>query len=240
MSADVMVQAAERWLGTPEPNAIQTWYRDRNGPAYAGNFPWCDASITRWSADAGEWDAVCLGTDRAYTPEHANAFVQAGRWTYGTAGIRRGDIVFFDWSMSGRIANIDHVGIVTDVLPGGQVATIEGNTMDVCARRVRGPEVIVGYGRPAYGQAGPGQRTPADPQWPGRLLRLASPMLHGDDVRRWQQRMWDRGWSITADGWYGPASAAVARQFQAEKGLTADGIVGSATWACAFRTDNIT
>lgn len=245
MTADAMVAQAERWLGTGEPNEIQSWYKARNGADYSGNFAWCDAGVTRWSVDAGEWDAVCLGKDRAYTPEHAQAFATAGRWTYGTSGIQRGDIVFFDWSMSapgaGRIMNIDHVGVVTDILPTGQIATIEGNTLDVCARRIRGPEVIVGYGRPAYTKPAPApapvpeQRSvPSAPQFSGRLLRVQQPMLHGDDIAKWQRQMAARGWSIAVDGWYGPASADVARRFQQEKHLTVDGIVGPNTWAAAW------
>jgi len=54
------------------------------------------------------------------------------------------------------------------------------------------------------------------------------------NVRTWQQRMRDRGWSITADGQYGPQSEGVARQFQAEKGLGVDGLVGPQTWAMAW------
>ncbi|MGE7432747.1 peptidoglycan recognition protein family protein [Kitasatospora sp. NPDC001175] len=81
---------------------------------------------------------------------------------------------------------------------------------------------------------------PSGPAWPGEYLRAQTPMIHDDTARAWQQRMSDRGWRITVDGWYGPASAAVCRQFQAEKGLTVDGIVGPDTWACAFRTDNVT
>ncbi|MFD5564537.1 peptidoglycan recognition protein family protein [Kitasatospora griseola] len=75
---------------------------------------------------------------------------------------------------------------------------------------------------------------PSGPAWPGRYLRIQQPMLHGNDVRQWQQRMRDRGWRIDADGWYGPASAAVARQFQAEKGLGTDGVVGPRTWDAAW------
>jgi hypothetical protein len=90
----------------------------------------------------------------------------------------------------------------------------------------------------------PPQPTPPPapgPAWPGEYLALRSPMLHDGNVRTWQQRMHDRGWNIAVDGWYGPASAAICRQFQAEKGLRSiDGIVGSETWAAAFRTDNIT
>ncbi|GAA1221410.1 hypothetical protein GCM10009665_09520 [Kitasatospora nipponensis] len=76
---------------------------------------------------------------------------------------------------------------------------------------------------------------PDHPGWPGEYLEVRSPMLHDDTVRTWQQRMADRGWSITVDGWYGPASAAVCRQFQQEKGLQpVDGIVGPITWDAAW------
>jgi hypothetical protein len=82
---------------------------------------------------------------------------------------------------------------------------------------------------------------PSGPAWPGEYLSVQTPMLHDSNVQAWQQRMSDRGWHITVDGWYGPASATVCRQFQTEKGLQpVDGIVGPATWAAAFRTDNVT
>jgi hypothetical protein len=57
---------------------------------------------------------------------------------------------------------------------------------------------------------------------------------HREDLRRWQRRMKDRGWSLDADGLYGPVTERVARQFQAEKGLVVDGLIGPATWAAAW------
>ncbi|MCU0523436.1 MAG: peptidoglycan-binding protein [Elainella sp. Prado103] len=65
-------------------------------------------------------------------------------------------------------------------------------------------------------------------------------LSYNSDVERWQQRMRDRGWNIEVDGYYGEQSTEVARQFQAEKGLVADGVVGERTWEEAFRTDNLT
>lgn len=53
-------------------------------------------------------------------------------------------------------------------------------------------------------------------------------------LRAWQARMRKRGWAISVDGLYGPATAKVARAFQAEKGLAVDGLVGSATWRAAW------
>lgn len=80
----------------------------------------------------------------------------------------------------------------------------------------------------------------AAPRFPGRLMAVTSPMLHGDDVRDWQIQMRHRGWTIDTDGWYGPASSRTARQFQQDSTahgwpLTADGIVGKLTWEAAFR-----
>ncbi|MET0786185.1 MAG: N-acetylmuramoyl-L-alanine amidase [Paenisporosarcina sp.] len=49
-------------------------------------------------------------------------------------------------------------------------------------------------------------------------------------VRTWQQRMKDRGWKIGVDGKYGSESDSVCRKFQAEKGLSVDGLVGPKTW----------
>ena len=54
------------------------------------------------------------------------------------------------------------------------------------------------------------------------------------DVRTWQQQMAARGWSIAVDGVYGPASAQVCQQFQSEKGLGVDGLVGPQTWSASW------
>lgn len=54
------------------------------------------------------------------------------------------------------------------------------------------------------------------------------------NIHVWQQRMADRGWTINADGMYGPATEHVCKQFQADKGLTVDGILGPQTWDAAW------
>lgn len=149
-----MISTAEKSLGMGEPNVIQRWYQGRNGPEFAGNFAWCDASVTDWAVGSGNYAEVCFGTDYAYTVAHAARFKDAGLWhpmTNGIAGsgIRRGDIVFFDWDGSSSIGAIDHVGVVTGI-SGDYVLTIEGNTADVCARRARVVHDIAGFGRPKY------------------------------------------------------------------------------------------
>lgn len=161
---ELMIAQMERWLGTGEPNAIQEWYRKRNGAAYNGNFAWCNATITRAAVDSGNYAEVCHGTDYAYTVAHAARFRAEGEWHVGASGIRRGDIVFFDWNGTNDLARIDHVGIVTGV-SGSTVYTIEGNIGNVCARKVRYENTIAGYGRPKYKTAAkPPASTPTNPQ----------------------------------------------------------------------------
>ena len=159
-----MIAQMERWLGTGEPNVIQSWYRARNGAAYNGNFAWCNATITRAAVDSGNYAEVCHGTDYAYTVAHAARFRAEGEWHVGASGIRRGDIVFFDWNGTNDLARIDHVGIVTSV-SGSTVYTIEGNIGNVCARKVRYENTIAGYGRPKYKVATkPPASSPSAPQ----------------------------------------------------------------------------
>jgi len=65
---------------------------------------------------------------------------------------------------------------------------------------------------------------------------------HNGDLKIWQQRMKDRGWTITVDGYYGPVGATtpqgetadVAGAFQAEKGLVVDKFIGRQTWDAAW------
>jgi hypothetical protein len=81
----------------------------------------------------------------------------------------------------------------------------------------------------------PPEANPLDsvPTWPGRFL-MQPPAIRGEDVRRWQAQMAARGWRLTVDGVYGPASEAACRQFQQDNNLQVDGIVGSGTWRAAW------
>jgi len=55
------------------------------------------------------------------------------------------------------------------------------------------------------------------------------------NVRTWQQQMKTRGWNIgSIDGMFGPTCTNVARQFQQEKGLSVDGLVGPQTWSTSW------
>lgn len=54
------------------------------------------------------------------------------------------------------------------------------------------------------------------------------------NVSTWQAQMKARGWGISVDGKYGDQSYGICRQFQAEKGLSVDGLVGPQTWSTSW------
>lgn len=151
-SIEAMIAQAEKSLGVAETNGdntnyITAWY-GLNGE------PWCDQAVSYWAWHSGNQQAVTGGGKFAYTVAHAQWFKDHGRWTPMThgvvaSGIRRGDIVFFDWEGSSSIDEIDHVGIVTGT-DGATVFTIEGNIENACRRKVRYADTIAGFGRPAY------------------------------------------------------------------------------------------
>jgi GH24 family phage-related lysozyme (muramidase) len=81
----------------------------------------------------------------------------------------------------------------------------------------------------------------ASPAYPGYLLRYEPGKVLDSRpaVAQWQAQMQRRGWTIAVDGLYGPQSDRIARQFQQEKGLDVDGIVGAQTWQAAFDSSTI-
>jgi peptidoglycan hydrolase-like protein with peptidoglycan-binding domain len=192
-------------------NKITTWYGFDDA--------WCDMSISYEAAHSDNLAAM-MGKF-AYTVAHAQAFKNAGRWHYGRGGIRPGDVVFFDWNGSGSISRIDHVGLVEAVRSNGTIVTLEGNTSNKFLRRVRS-SCIVGYGRPAYGDAKP------LPSGDG-MLRVGST---GNAVKKLQSNLntvMKSGLSV--DGQFGPATEAAVKAFQSKYKLEVDGIFGPASAA---------
>lgn len=177
--------------------------------------PWCDMAVCVAAKRSNNLSAV-FGKF-AFTVAHARAFQKHGRWHYGLGGARPGDIVFFDWSGSRMIGNIDHVGVIEAVHSNGTITTLEGNTSDAFLRRVRNGSVVVGYGRPAYDGAASMPRSDG-------ILRLGST---GAPVKTLQRRLNAvLGAALTVDGEFGPATAGALKAFQASARIEADGEYG--------------
>jgi peptidoglycan hydrolase-like protein with peptidoglycan-binding domain len=177
--------------------------------------PWCEMSITFEAAHSDNLPAI-FGRF-ANTVVHAREFQRHGRWHFGLGGARPGDVVFFDWSGTRVIDNIDHVGLIEAVHSNGTITTLEGNTSDAFLRRVRNAACVVGYGRPAYGDAAP---MPGD----DGILRQGS---KGNAVKALQQDLNKvMGSQLAVDGDFGPATKVAVETFQRKHGLTADGEYG--------------
>jgi hypothetical protein len=239
-----MIKAAERSLGlSGRPNRITRWYSARNGAMFA-SAAWCNQSITFWANQSGNEAPVCFRRDYAYTVFHAQRFRKEGEWHVDIKGIRRGDIVFFDWNGSNRIGAIDHIGLVTGVR-NGAIYTIEGNTSDGCRRRVRFASMIVGYGRPTYASSGSGGKLRSALKSATARVRPAAvaavdgapvgtPILKegsaGVGVRQLQRCLnVVQRCGLDVDGEYGPKTAAAVSAFQRSTGLLIDGEYGPRT-----------
>lgn len=70
------------------------------------------------------------------------------------------------------------------------------------------------------------------PAYPGTVLRRSS--VYNANVKIWQERMDERGWSLEVDGLLGPETVRVINAFQKEKGLTVTGNINKATWDAAW------
>ncbi|MGI5418645.1 CHAP domain-containing protein [Actinomadura luteofluorescens] len=242
-TAAAMLTEARKSLGLGEPNHIQSWYRSRHGAAYGGNFAWCDAAVTYWAHQSGNAAAVLPGGDRAYTVSHAEDFRKAGRWHAGTTAnvnaAKPGDVVFFDWGATNSIGAIDHVGIVEKVLGGGRVQTIEGNTADVCARRIRSSSVIAGLGRPAYSGSSSAPSKPSAANWQEAMVKKLPELSKGDSgehVQSAQGLLQARSHpEVKIDGEFGPKMEAAVRAVQRWGGVDNDGVIGAQTWPVLLR-----
>lgn len=219
-------------------NAVNHWFQDSSAQASAHftnpkTGPLCqlvDTDDAAWTEMAGNryWVSVehaGYGGD-SLTPSQIENDAQLLAWLHNTYSI---PLQITDdpngsglgWHGMGGAAWGGHYDCPGDPIKAQRGAII-----------ARAQEILGQGSTPAPSPA----PAPQGPAFPGEYLSVQSPMLHDGNVQTWQQKMADRGWTITVDGWYGNASASVCRQFQAEKGLTADGIVGPVTWAATWNS----
>lgn len=71
------------------------------------------------------------------------------------------------------------------------------------------------------------------PAYPGYVLSY-NPEQYDGNLRVWQGQMVTRGWTLTADGYFGNQTLNVVRGFQGEKNLGVDGDIGPITWRAAW------
>ncbi|MFC4117531.1 peptidoglycan-binding domain-containing protein [Nonomuraea zeae] len=94
---------------------------------------------------------------------------------------------------------------------------------------------IYGYGHPKYtAETNPITAPIYDaPKYPGKLLKLGGKSRF---LTKFQKRMAQLGYTIIADGVFGPQTLGVVKAFQQRAGLPSDGVIGPQTWAAAWAT----
>lgn len=227
-SALITVALAENGYqeGANNHTKFGDWYASQvhdQSYAYAA---WCDEFVSWCANKAGLSKEVGRF---AYTPAHARWFANQGKLGHTPA---YGALVFYDWGGSRNIDAIDHVGIVTKVRSDGRIQTIEGNTSNQVAERVRDLSYVAGFGYPAYSSGGtptpPPKPTPppGTHTYPGHMIQRGST---GNDVKLVQRKV-----GVNADGVFGPITERAVISWQHVHHLTPDGQVGPLTWRAMF------
>ncbi|MEU6036829.1 CHAP domain-containing protein [Actinomadura sp. NPDC047616] len=143
-----LLEIAKDELGYTEKGDGYTKYGDwyakniEDGDSYFKTAPWCDMFLA-WAADkAGVTEQA---GQFAATVQHAKWFKKHDAWSTEP---EPGALVFFDWSGSGDIDQIDHVGLVEKV-DGKTLHTIEANADGYkLTRKTRSMDTVVGFGFP--------------------------------------------------------------------------------------------
>ncbi|WP_431903314.1 CHAP domain-containing protein [Nonomuraea sp. bgisy101] len=160
-SAAAVLAEAKKQIGIKENAAgggtkFQNWYvnsqraretvaRDGGSVTAYANAAWCAMFVSWVGEQTGARPQV--GWD-AYTVAHAKWFKANKRWGQTP---KPGAVVFFSWSGSKSLDDINHVGFVEKGNGDGTISTIEGNTGNgVVEQRVRPTSQVVGYGYPTY------------------------------------------------------------------------------------------
>jgi N-acetyl-anhydromuramyl-L-alanine amidase AmpD len=193
---------------------------------------WVDTKDRAWAE--ADYNSVGVSTENegqsgdTLTPSQLENNAQALAWAHTTHGTKL------------QVTNNpDGEGVIGH----GQLGVGGGNHPDcpgapILAQR----QAIVDRALVILGQ-NPPSPTPQSghPAYPGYII-LYTPGVeprYDHNVKVWQQRMRDRGWVISVDGYYGPKSETVCMAFQKDSTmhhwyLQLDGELGPETWRAAW------
>ena len=127
-----------------DKRALRTVKRDGGSLGGYEDAAWCSMFVSWVGTKLGF--SSQMGFD-AWTVKHAEWFKKNDRW--GTKP-KPGAVTFFSWDGGNDIYDINHVGFTIKDKGNGKIQTVEGNTANEVAVRVRDKGDVVGYGYPDY------------------------------------------------------------------------------------------
>lgn len=219
---------------------------------WGGCFPWCASFVAVVGKETGvdvPWSTSCTA--------QRNVWKKRGLWYTDKSKIQVGDIIYYDWDRSG---DCDHVGICTQICSDGKIRVTEGNYGDydsdctkVTHRYVpRTYAYICGFARPVFEKEKTEEKktetttnnntsttsTTSKEKDVTITVKQVKKGSTGVVVRRLQAMLKDAGYDVGkwgCDGEFGNDTNRAVVEFQKDKGLEADGIVGPLTWAALFK-----
>jgi len=231
----------------PGPGNWTKYARDLAAAGYynanKNGYEWCDIFVDwcffkAYGAVEGQRIQCQSGPLGAGCIYSAQYYQQKGRYDRNP---KIGDQVFFQTG-----GQIGHTGIVVEVTDSA-IITVEGNSSDQVKRNTysRSNSYIAGYGHPLYSDSAIEEPTkPAAEAGTSTVTCIVTiPQLKngavGTAVKNAQTLLIAKGYPCggkvtagreTTDGDFGPTTEKSVKSFQAQKNLTADGIIGAATW----------
>ncbi|MGW4205019.1 peptidoglycan-binding protein [Streptomyces sp. NPDC004726] len=218
--------------------------RNQITEAYGQDAPWC--AMYTWYV----WRKFGVDLRQEFSPLWAstvwgaNAAKSKGLWRSGIEGAQPGDLAYMKLP-DGAPGYVNHTGIVV-AINGGIMATVEGNTANVCAERRR-TEHLVGYidmSRYIDGTPAVPKPKPSAPPFPGEkafrigrahaaVVQLDRQLIRLGYVRHHNGNGYQEGPRYTK---WTRGNVQDFQRDQGWRGPDADGYPGPETWRRLFTT----
>lgn len=160
-------------------------------------------------------------------------------WSEPEDWMTEGDVIFFDWDHKAEDKPLDHVGIVLGV-DGNTVTYINANGNDhehVTIQTIDKNAASIAYWMRPLNKSESNSDASEDKIVVIELRQIKRGMS-GKDVEAMQAILIAKGYSCGtygSDGDFGENTEKAVRNFQTDRKISADGIVGEKTWAELFR-----
>jgi murein DD-endopeptidase MepM/ murein hydrolase activator NlpD len=181
--------------------------------------------------------AVANGTVKSYGPFYLGTFQLT--IDHGEFWVRYGEIasnIASRLPIGGQVNEGDQIGEVGD-LQGLDLAMVH---FEMYSGAASGP-LTVPTRAPFMRRADLMDPTAHLDAWANVANAPTRPRLQrgstGPAVIEWQRRLLNQGYAMSTDGDFGPTTEAATKLFQVESDLTADGIVGRATYAAMVEAE---